>query len=567
MQTKTLLALSFIVISLVPSVLISAISFISLSRLEQNLSNIYFGNVNILSSLSEGQESLLQMRLDVSQYIYSSNEQERQAILVRIDQNESDFLKTLIDYRKIQDFPLQVDILKSRGMSNLTSYENSLLAQVNTDWLAYQQARNNVLSLSNQGLKDQAILYLHSAAADKFSKLVNTYNRIIDLNQNLANIMYDESQSVVKQAVLWAAAATAATTGFAFGTALLISKKLAPSIDEIQKEAKRKIASFISKSNTNSTGFTESATGTTEPSLAGMYGKDEEAGRSSSPSPLPHAQIPSHPSSGGGAAALVGANGENLQDVKLLEKGPMILLHFSQYEKTKEIPFSTSYLQDSSVTSPTTTTTAASAAGSQGSKLILTADSLLDYCLAPDKKESSSSSSSLQKQSSSSQSSSSSASSSTSHPFFSTGSSSSYSNLAGSGNKKNKLVILTKRSSNLYLLGSRTEAEIYILSSTSQDPISTSDDGLLVISIGQTSLILEAIKRTLQENPNSIIILDNITELIHKLGFDKVFSLVQSISDGVSEYSDSRIILLINENAHPQNEVEAIATICNVFIK
>lgn len=80
-------------------------------------------------------------------------------------------------------------------------------------------------------------------------------------------------------------------------------------------------------------------------------------------------------------------------------------------------------------------------------------------------------------------------------------------------------------------------------------------------------MILEVIRRTLQENSDPVIILDNITELIHRLGFDRVFLLVQSISDTMSMYTASRIIILVNANVHPPSEVEAIATICNAFVR
>ncbi len=129
------------------------------------------------------------------------------------------------------------------------------------------------------------------------------------------------------------------------------------------------------------------------------------------------------------------------------------------------------------------------------------------------------------------------------------------------------MVLITKRSSNLYHLGRNSGATIFVLSSSSQEPISTSEDGLLVISVNQTSLMLEAIRRTLSEKSESIIILDNATELIHKLGFDRVFSLVQSISDVASSYPSSRIVILLNEQAHLQSEVEALATVCNAFVR
>jgi hypothetical protein len=507
MQTRTLLVLSFVIISLVPASLLSAISFISLSKLEQSISNMYFGTVTIITGLSEGHKELVEMRLNMGRLISATNEQERQGILQQIQQNEGNFLRTLIGYKEIDDFPLQIDILERRGLGNLTSYENSLLTQVNSDWLNYQQARNSVITLSNEGLRENATAYSNTIAADKFSKLATSYNKIVDLNNNLASIMYDESQSVVRQAYVFGVIASASSIAFAVATAFLVSKRLAPSVDKLQQEARKKIEKFISKGSSSS--------GSRMPSQmtinSGTQKKD--TGMISSPAIAP----------------IQNNNNDNMpadvqqQVAELLTKGPMILLHFSQYKELKK---------EGSQQQP-------SSSEDQKPKTMMTttvADLLLDYYLATP----------------------------------STGQlppSSLSPTTATSEKKTSNLVLITKRTSNLYSLGRSSGAAIYILSSSSQDPITTSEDGLLIISIGQTSLILEAIKRTLRENPNSVIVLDNVTELIHKLGFAKVFSLVQSISDEVSSYPNSRIIVLINENAHPQNEVEAIATVCNAFMR
>src|SRR5690242_10825469 len=115
MQTRMLLVLSFIVISLVPASILSAISFYSLSRLEQSISNLYLGTVTIISNLSDGHKALVDMRLDIGRYISTTSVQEEQKILGRINENEGVFLKTLIEYKQIDDFPLQVEILQHRG--------------------------------------------------------------------------------------------------------------------------------------------------------------------------------------------------------------------------------------------------------------------------------------------------------------------------------------------------------------------------------------------------------------------------------------------------------------------
>ncbi len=507
-----LLVLSFIVISLVPASILSAISFYSLSRLEQSISNLYLGTVTIISNLSDGHKALVDMRLDIGRYISTTSAQEEQKILNRITENEGVFLKTLIEYKQIDDFPLQVEILQHRGQGNLTMYEGSLLTQVNSDWRDYQQARSKVLDLASAGLRDNATAYSNGIAADKFSKLADSYNKIVDLNNNLASIMFDESQSVSKQAYAAAIITSVSSVAFAIAAAIFIAKRLAPSVDELQREAKKKIEKFILQGSGGSSSILPSVAETN-------VSAQTESGEMVLPVPMGGSSGNNDKTDGNSNLSTVAQ--QQLAD--LVKKGPMILLHSSQYEGLE----------------------GRGGTPEDKERGKGPADSLVDHYFLSTREGLSASS-----------------------PSSTKAESSVASATAGEKNKEiNNLVLITKRTSNLYLRGRRAGAAIYILSSSAQDPITTSEDGLLVISIGQTSLILEAVKRTLRENPNSVIVLDNLTELIYKIGFAKVFSLVQSISDEVSQYRHSRILILINEKAHPRDEVEAIATVCNVFLK
>lgn len=511
-QTKTALVLSFLVISMIPVALMSAVSFISLLKLQQNISNMYNGAVVIVTSLSGGHRELLEMRLDVGRYITAGHNdlQKRAELLTSIRQDENAFLKTLIMYKEIDDFPLQVDILERRGMGNLTSYEKSLLSQVDGDWLDYQRERNKVLALADEGKEQEAILYSNTVAADEFEKLAGSYNQIVGLNNDLARIMYEESQSVVAQATVYASISAVSSAVFAVAAALVISRRLAPSVDEIQRAAKKKIEAFIAEGRMIQQQQQQQSDSTTAIAAA--------AAVTPPPSPPQHREDV-HPAAAAAdlaAAATAAMAGSYIP--KLAEKGPLILVHSSGYEGARKKE-------------------AGGGGTGRSAEKRSTAELLLDYYLFSPYSISSSPSSQQPEQQ------------------------------QPASAKKPNLVLITKRSSNLYPLGRSAGAAMYILSSSSQEPVSTSADGLLILSITQTSLILEAVKRTLGENPQSVIILDNITEMIHKLGFDRVFSLVQSMSDAASLYPSSRIIILINEHAHPPSEVEAIATICNVFVR
>lgn len=321
MQTKTALVLSFVVISLIPVILLSAISFISLWKLEQNISNMYYGAVNIITALSDGHKELLEMRLDVGRYITASDDQQkREEMLANIRQDESAFLQTLITYKEIDDFPLQLGILERRGFSNLIPYEDSLLAQVNQDWLEYQRERDTVIALSNQGMVAEATFHSNTIAAEKFAELADSYNLIVDLNNQLAQIMYEESQLVVTQAVTYASISVASSIIFAVAAALLLSKRLAPSVDEIQRDARKKIEMFIRENR-----------------LQQKQQQDDNVLAAAASAP-PNSTLP--PQLHEEAAAAAGSdsnssgdnNGGNNYLPRPVEKGPLILVHSSGYE-------------------------------------------------------------------------------------------------------------------------------------------------------------------------------------------------------------------------------------------
>jgi hypothetical protein len=127
---------------------------------------------------------------------------------------------------------------------------------------------------------------------------------------------------------------------------------------------------------------------------------------------------------------------------------------------------------------------------------------------------------------------------------------------------------MTRKGSNLYFkVRHKAGAVIYVLSASAQSPLHTSEEGLLIISLNQTPIVLEAVRRTLEENPSATIILDNATEFIHTLGFEKAFSLLRSISEVASSYPRSHIVVLMNTHAHERHEVESIANIANIFIE
>lgn len=446
MRLRTFLVLLFTLIALIPILTLSIISVYSISRLQEQISNIYYGALLIQVGLNDGNAQLLQMRLNVQRYILTDNITEKHLLSNNILQAEDKFTQTLFGYKRITDFPIQIIILNTRGQDYLIPYEASLVNQVHKNWQNYRTERDNTLALSNENKTAQAVSDFDGPEANKFDQLLLTYQKIVDLNTVIAKIMFDESISVVQWAIIYDIVASAVSAAAAVTAAMLLSKRLTPPLAEIERRAKKEIEKFVKTSSTLQTKT-----------------KSNEKGSSIQDS-------------------------SELQHGMSDSQGPLMLLNTSGYLNREENLTQSFQILES---------------------------------------------------------------------FFSNATS-----------NKNSLVVMTRRGSNLYYKTRNKEgAQVYVLSASAQSPLHTSEEGLLVISLNQTPILLEAVRRTLEENPSATIILDNATEIIHTLGFEKAFSLLRSIAEVASSYSKSHIVVLINVRAHERNQVESIANIANIFIE
>lgn len=446
MRLRTFLVLLFTLIALIPILTLSIISVYSISRLQEQISNIYYGALLIQVGLNDGNAQLLQMRLNVQRYILTDNITEKHLLSNNIQQAEDKFTQTLFGYKRITDFPIQIIILNTRGQDYLIPYEASLVNQVHKNWQNYRTERDNTLALSNENKTAQAVSDFDGPEANKFDQLLLTYQKIVDLNTVIAKIMFDESISVVQWAIIYDIVASAVSAAAAVTAAMLLSKRLTPPLAEIERRAKKEIEKFVKTSSTLQTKT-----------------KSNEKGSSIQDS-------------------------SELQHGMSDSQGPLMLLNTSGYLNREENLTQSFQILES---------------------------------------------------------------------FFSNATS-----------NKNSLVVMTRRGSNLYYKTRNKEgAQVYVLSASAQSPLHTSEEGLLVISLNQTPILLEAVRRTLEENPSATVILDNATEIIHTLGFEKAFSLLRSIAEVASSYSKSHIVVLINVRAHERNQVESIANIANIFIE
>lgn len=471
MRLRSFLILLFTLVALIPILTLSLISVYSISRLQEQISNVYYGALLIQVGLNDGNAQLLQMRLNVQRYILADNATEKHSLLTNIQQAEDKFMQTLFDYKRITDFPIQVVILNNRGQGSLIPYEAQLVNQVHKNWQDYRTERDITLALSNENRQADALKEFNGQEANKFDQLLITYDKIVDLNTQIAKIMYDESIFVVQQAILFDIIASAASAGAAIIAAILLSKRLAPSLAEIERSAKKQIEKFVKKSSGVLTKTEVTSDVQNGQSSSDHFGPEFEVGQTNRENSSDHFGQDRH------------------QEFEVGQtQGPLMLLNSSAYQNQEEKLSQSSHVLDSLLSATT--------------------------------------------------------------------------------GDKNSLVVMTRRGSNLfYKVKNRPGVLIYILSASAQSPLHTSEEGLLVISINQTSILLEAARRTLEENPSATVILDNATEFIHSIGFEKAFSLLRNISELASSYPRSHIVVLINTRAHERSAVESIANIANVFIE
>lgn len=125
-----------------------------------------------------------------------------------------------------------------------------------------------------------------------------------------------------------------------------------------------------------------------------------------------------------------------------------------------------------------------------------------------------------------------------------------------------KLVLLTRRGSNFYHQA-RGKYAVCVLGDPAQN--GRKADERVVPSDDEADLA-QAVEDLVRENPASTVLLDNATELIYTLGFDRVFSLLRRLAGVVSTYEDASVVVLINKKAHEPRMIEAVSNISNTFI-
>jgi hypothetical protein len=131
------------------------------------------------------------------------------------------------------------------------------------------------------------------------------------------------------------------------------------------------------------------------------------------------------------------------------------------------------------------------------------------------------------------------------------------------------ITVFTTRDSAVYsTLGRRENARFFILTQlvSTPQPHNTQDDILLPAK--NTSLLLDALDKTLRVNPFSHrnIIFDNLSTLVLSVGFEKTYGFVQYALELLSS-KKTTALFLFNTSAHDSQVVSGIRSLFNDQIR
>jgi hypothetical protein len=124
------------------------------------------------------------------------------------------------------------------------------------------------------------------------------------------------------------------------------------------------------------------------------------------------------------------------------------------------------------------------------------------------------------------------------------------------------LILLTRKGSNFYRQAQGKYA-VYVLGDGGKKGSKPNNH---VVPSSDEAKLVQAVEELVHQSPSSPLLVDNATELIYTLGFERVFSFLRRVAEVVSTYEDSSVVILINKNAHEPRVIEPVGNISNVFI-
>lgn len=523
MDFKNRLILFFILIAVIPIAALSIVFTVTVIEFKDQISNVYSGFVANMDVLQKGRAALLGMRADLLQYAASQDPTQKAAAISHVQALREEAAGVVGEYRRIEDLPggfrAPGPLVQpgSYNIAGLASDENLLANRIEQQWKDFSAKADDLAILST----DARFAPQATAAANQLvvlaDRLVESYDALIALNTNIGAASREQSQGVMQAAFFYGGLASAISAACATAAAILVSKRVV--LGDLVRMTKLELVETTLRDLIG--GGADALVGVIKSQIP------EEGAIAAAATGGPHS---SHrrPAGGSGqmrdiAPASTSAVVPESEDVVIGRKmkpgaggsGPPPARAFVEGDGDNDNGDS-----DSSV-APGVDMKGKLVVVNAGSRLGAQAAGLLDE-------------------------------------------------LFGAG-QNNRLVVLTRRGSNIYHRAQRegrAAATVYVMA----DPSAGNGDGYgsagkeRVVPAVDEGALAQAIERALRENPSATVLVDNATELIYTLGFERAFALLRRASSAVSSYEGASIVVLVNKNAHEPRIIEAIGSVANDLV-
>jgi hypothetical protein len=124
------------------------------------------------------------------------------------------------------------------------------------------------------------------------------------------------------------------------------------------------------------------------------------------------------------------------------------------------------------------------------------------------------------------------------------------------------VALFTKQGSTLSAL---KDVKMVFLSSSEQSIRLSQDEGTLWVSITNPSLILDAFATVTKADPGGKVVIDNLTDIVLNLGFERTYELLQKMNDASG--ARSGLLLLLNIKAHDEQVRAAFEGYGNAILR
>lgn len=523
MDFKNRLILFFILIAVIPIAALSIVFTVTVIEFKDQISNVYSGFVANMDILQKGRGALLGMRADLLQYAVSQDPAQKAAAISHVQALKEEAAKVVGQYKRIEDLPGDFSVPGplvqpgSYNIAGLASDENLLANRIEQQWKDYSAKVDDLAILST----DARFAPQATAAANQLvvlaDRLVESYDALIALNTDIGAASREQSQGVMQAAFFYGGLASAISAACATAAAILVSKRVV--LGDLVRMTKLELVETTLRDLIG--GGADALVGVIKSQIpeenaiaaaaAGVLDSDHRrpAGGSGHmrgiASASTSAVVPESEDVVIGRKREPGAGGSGRPARAFVEED-------EDNDNDDDDGSNAAAPPGVDIRGKLVVVNAGSRPGPQ-------AAGLLD-------------------------------------------------GLFGAG-QNNHLVVLTRRGSNIYHRAQREgrATTMYVLG----DPAGGNGNGdgagkERAVPTADEGALAQVIERALRENPSATVLVDNATELVYTLGFERAFALLRRAASAVSSYEGASIVVLVNKKAHEPRIIEAIGSVANELV-